>query len=186
MATTSQPDDNMIPGQTYTFQMKSSNLVLLPSTNTVQQDLMSNAPSFVGNDLQVTSPFTTSLYNVQFTYNGDGTDVISDVANSIIAACQTGSNDGFVFVGAVASPASAITVSVSSAAQTAADSIGGAINSATQGAAKAASDAAQTILTPIEIALAIVIGLVVVLIFTSGKAGGVSASETGVSVGGAK
>jgi hypothetical protein len=185
MAALSQPDDNMIPGQTYTFQLKLSNWITFPSTNTVQQDLTNNAPSFVS-DLQITSPTFTSLYNIQFTYSGDGTDVISDVANSLIAAIKAGSNDDFTFVGAVADTAQSITVSLGTAAQKVSDTVGTAVNSATQGAAKNIADAAQKVLTPIEIAVVILVGLVVLVIFTSGKAGGVSASETGLNIGGSK
>lgn len=186
MPTLCQPDDNLIPGQTYTFQLKCSNYLILPSASTVQQDLNDNAPSFVGNDLQVTSPFSTSLYNCQFTYNGDGTDVVSDVANSLVSACSQGSSDSMVFVGAVADTAQSITVSPTTAAQKAGDAVGQAINSAVQGAAKSAAQAAQNVLSPIEMLLIIVVGAVVLIIFTSGKAGGVSASETGLNIGGPK
>lgn len=173
----SQLDDNMIPGSTYTFQLKLENLIRLPSTSTIQQDLNNNAPSFVDNNLQVTiadtlSPFS-NIYNVQFTYNGDGTDVISDVANSIIVAISNGSSDSFTLVGAVAdvAPGGILTGTINDT-----------IDKLTQGVGKGA----QNLLTPIEVAIAVVIGLVVLVIFTSGKAGGVSASETGVSVGGHK
>lgn len=183
MATLSQPDDNMIPGQTYTFQLQCSNVVILPSSHTIQTDLENNAPSFVGN-LQVTSPFTTSLYNCQFTYQGDGTDVISDVANALIAAIQQGSNDSFIFVGAVADVASTITVNPATAAQKVTDTVGDAISKATQGAASNVAAAAQKVLTPIEVMLVIAVGLVALLIFTSGKAGGVNVSEFGAKIGG--
>ena len=181
-----QPDDNMVPGQTYTFQLKLANWIAVPSTGTVQQDLMSNAPSFVGNDLQVTSPTFTSLYNCQFTYNGDGSDVISDVAYLLIAACSSGSNDDFTFVGAVADTAQSITVSLGSAGKAISDSVGDAVSKATQGAAKDVADAAQKVLTPVEIAVGILAVIVVLIIFTAGKAGGVNVSEFGASVGGHK
>lgn len=186
MSALCQPDDNMIPGQTYTFQLKLANWIAVPSTGTVQQDLISNAPSFVGNDLQVTSPTFTSLYNCQFTYNGDGTDVISDVAYQIIAACSSGSNDDFTFVGAVADTAQSITVSVSNAAKTVSDTVGDAVSKATSGAAKDVADAAQKILTPVEIAVGILAVVIVLIIFTAGKAGGINISELGASVGGSK
>lgn len=185
MATLSQPDDNMIPGQTYTFQFKLSNWLVVPSTSTVQADLQNNAPGFVS-DVQVTSPFLTSLYNCQFTYTGDGTDVISDVANELLAAFQQGSGDSFSFVGAVADTAQSISVTPGNAAQKVADTVGTTINSAIQGAAKTTADAAQKILSPIEMLLILAVGLVAFLIFTSGKAGGISASETGLNIGGSK
>lgn len=180
-----QPDDNMVPGQTYTFQFKNSNLIESFSTDTVTQDIANNAPSFISN-VQVTSPSLTSLYNCQFTYSGDGTDVISDVANELIAAVQTGSSDSMTFIGAVADTASSITISLSSAAQSVSDTVGNAVNNAVQGVAKSTAQAAQTILSPIEMLLIVAVGLVVLVIFTSGKAGGVSASETGLNIGGSK
>lgn len=185
MSTLSQPDDNMIPGQTYTFQLKLNNWFVTPSTDTIHQDLVNNAPSFVS-DLQVTSPgvYITGLYNCQFTYSGDGSDVISDVANSLISAVSQGSGDNLTFVGAVPDSAQSISVSLSSAAQKVTDSVGNAVSQATQGAAKNVADAAQKVLTPIEIAVAILVGLVVIVIFTAGKSGGVSASETGLNIGG--
>lgn len=180
-----QPDDNLIPGQTYTFQLKNNNLILIPSANTIQQDIQAQAPSFVSN-IQVTSPTLTALYNCQFNYTGDGTDVVSDVANELIAAIKTGSNDDLVFVGAVADTASSVTVSLSTAGQKIVDNVGQAVNDAVTGAAKTTADAAQKLLDPIEILLFIVIGAIVLIIFTAGKAGGVSASETGLNIGGSK
>lgn len=185
MATLSQPDDNLIPGQTYTFQLALDNWVVTPSTHTIQTDLENNAPDFVGN-VMVTSPSFTGLYNCQFTYKGDGSDVVSDVANSLLTAIQQGSNDTFKFVGAVADTASSITVTPGSAAQKITDSVGAAISQATQGAAKNIADAAQKAFTPIEIMAVIAVGLIVLLIFTSGKAGGVNLSETGARIGGGK
>lgn len=183
MANLSQPDDNMIPGQTYTFQLSLANWVVTPSTHTIQTDLENNAPEFVA-DIQVTSPTFTPFYNCQFTYKGDGSDVIADVANTLIAAIQQGSNDSFKFVGAVADTAQSITVSIGSASQKVVDSVGSAVNSATQGAAKNIADAAQKVLTPIEVLLVVAVGLVALLIFTSGKAGGVNVSEFGAKIGG--
>lgn len=178
-----QPDDNMIPGQTYTFQFKLANWIEVPSTSTIQSDIAANAPAFVAN-VQVTSPSLTSLYNVQFDYQGDGSDVISDVANSLLAAFQQGSGDNFTFIGAVSATAQSITVSLGSAAQTISDSVGTAVNSAIQGAAKTAAQSAQTVLSPIELALVLIVGLAAFLIFTSGKAGGVSAGPGGLDIGG--
>lgn len=183
MSTLSQPDDNMIPGQTYTFQLKCTNYVLLPSTDTIQVDIGNNAPEFVA-DLHVTSPSLTSLYNCQFTYQGDGSDVITDVANSLIAAIGAGSSDSFTFVGAVPDTAQSITISPGSAAQKVSDAVGDAVNKATQGAAKNIADAAQTVLGPVEILLILAVGLVAVLIFTAGKSGGVNISEFGAKIGG--
>jgi F0F1-type ATP synthase beta subunit len=173
----------MVPGQTYTFQLKCSNYILIPSTNTIQTDIGNNAPDFI-QDLQVTSPFGIPIYNCQFTYSGDGSDVIMDVANSLITACQVGSSDNFVFVGAVPDTAQSIQVSIGNAAQKVSDTVGDAINKATQGAAKDVADAAQKVLTPIEVMVAIAVGLVVILILTAGKVGGVNVSEFGAKIGG--
>lgn len=109
-----QLDDNLVNGRTYTFQLRCTNTFILPRAGTVQDDLTQQAPDFL-QSLQVTSPFTTSLYNVQFTYEGDGSDVVSDVAASMVGACQAVSNDAMEFVGGTASTAHEITVSPSNA-----------------------------------------------------------------------
>ena len=193
MATAAQIDDNMVTGQTYTFQMSLDNYFTLPKPATLQQDLNSNAPSFVSNDLQVTleqsvNPFK-NVFDVQFTYNGDGSDVIGDVASLLVSAIKSGSNDNFSFVAAYSDFASNVgSTSVADITKESLNSIGGTIGDAlqktTESVTNTAAKGAQYILTPIEIAVAIVVGLVVLIIFTSGKAGGFSASETGVKIGG--
>ena len=175
MSTPSQLDDNMIPGQTYTFQLKLGNLISMPSTGTVQQDIVANAPAFISN-LQVTTADTINpfndTYNLQFTYTGDGSDVVSDVASSLIAATQQGSNDKFSFVQAIPDTADST------------GTINQTLDSIAQGVTKTTANAAQNLLTPVEWALVLVVGLVVLVIFTSGKAGGVSASAEGLKIGG--
>jgi hypothetical protein len=165
-----QPDDNLSNGQTYTFQLNCTNLILLPSASTVQADLVANAPEFL-TSLEVTSPFTTSLYNCQFTYEGDGSDVVSDVANSMIAACSVGSNDNMVFQGAVQAPASTITVSptqavsmvastATSAAQAAVTDVGSVASTAVQqtgGVVNTATTSALTSLLPILVVIALIV-----------------------------
>lgn len=182
-----QPDDNLIPGQTYTFQFKNSNWIESFSTDTVTSDITANAPSFVSS-LQVTQPSLTSLYNVQFSYSGDGTDVVSDVANELIAAVQTGSGDSMSFIGAVPDTASTITVSPTNAVNTVTDSVTSAINNAVNkvvtNTTQTAATGVQNLLTPVEIAVGILAIVVIAIIFTSGKAGGVSASATGLNIGG--
>lgn len=189
MAQLCQPDDNLVPGQTYTFQLKSENWVVPVSSDTVTQDLNGNAPSFISN-LQVSSPTLTSLYNCQFTYSGDGSDVVSDVANELIAAVQTGSGDSMSFVGAVADTASSITVSPTNAVQTVTDSVTDAVNNALNkvvaNTTKTAATGVQNLLTPVEVAVGILALVIIAIIFTSGKAGGFSASETGLNIGGSK
>lgn len=180
MSTISLADDNMIPGSTYTFQMECTNLIYFPSTGTIQQELVDYGPSFVGNDLQVTTPnFISSVYWVQFTYNGDGSDVISDVASSIIAACKQGGDD-MKFASAIPDVAASLQLSLSNIAK----GVGDAVSQVTQGASKQVAEAAQNLLTPVEIAVGILAVLVVVVIFTAGKSGGVRVSEFGASVGG--
>jgi hypothetical protein len=194
MAQLCQPDDNLVPGQTYTFQLKSENIIEIVFATTVSQDITNNAPNFISN-LQVTSPFSTSLYDVQFNYTGDGTDVVSDVANSLISAVQQGSGDSFSFVGAVADTAQTIIVSpvnaagkvtstVTDAVNTATKSLSDTLNTAVTSATNTASQGVQNLLTPVELAVGILAIVVIAIIFTSGKAGGVSASETGLNIGG--
>lgn len=194
MATAAAADDNMIPGQTYTFKFLLGNIVTSPSTSTLQSDLQSNAPDFVNNSLIVTNEggsalhWLTNIYDVQFTYNGDGTDVISDVANLIVSAIKSGSNDDFTFQNAYADSAANIGSSgtVADTVKQTLDQTMGTITDAVSQATKQASKSAQDILTPVEVAVAIVVGLVVLLIFTSGKSGGLSAGAEGVNIGGYK
>jgi hypothetical protein len=158
-----------------------------PSTGDVQSALMQNAPAYVGN-LQVTSPVTSTLYNCQFTYEGDGTDIVSDVGNDLIQALNTGLGLPFNFVGAVPDTASTIAVSPTNAAKTVTDSVtdalGNAVNKIVVNTTKSAATGVQNLLTPVEVAVGILAIVVIGIIFFSGKAGGLSASETGLSIGG--
>lgn len=111
-----QLDDNLANGQTYTFQFQCQNWFCLTDlSQTILADIVAQGPSFLTSP-SVTSPPTTALYNVQFTYEGDGSDVVSDVANSIIAACKAVSGDALSFIGAVGAAAADITVSPTQAA----------------------------------------------------------------------
>lgn len=174
-------DDNMIPGGTYTFQLSLDNLITHPSTSTIQRDLVTTAPSFVSNDLQIMIPPTlnpfSNVYNVQFTYNGDGSDVISDVAGLIISAIKQTSNDDFSLVAAYADSAG----NVSSGGVL--DTITGTITDTTGKVTQQLSKSTQDILTPVEIAVGIVAVLLIALIFTAGKSGGASAGPEGVRLG---
>jgi hypothetical protein len=153
----------------------------------------------VSNDLQVTKPDTSNpldssfwkaTYNIQFTYNGDGSDVISDVAASLIASIKTGSNDDFNFIGAVADSAStttgsgSITDSVTDAVNNTLDKLTKGISEGAKNLGQGAGSTVQSVLTPVEIAVGVVVLLVVVLIFTAGKSGGVSGGPSGFKVGG--
>lgn len=172
-----QLDDNLVNGQTYTFQLRCTNWIINPSASTIQQDLVDNAPDFL-TSLQVTSPFTTSLYNCQFTYEGDGSDVVSDVANSMIAACLVGSNDNMVLQGAVMASASDITVSISNAAQQAEQAASNAVTKVGTDAAKAATDTINQALKGLLPLLLVVVGLVLVVLPSL-----VKSTRTKVSVG---
>jgi len=174
MAQQLQNDDNLVPGQTYTFTFQNQNWVLVPSGSTLQDDLVKNAPNFLGS-LQVSMGFQPSLADplatvatVQFTYSGDGSDVVSDVAASMVAAFQSGSGDSLSFLtafGAAAANVPSLTQNTLSTITTAAGQVAAGVTSAAAGAA-------QNLLTPVEIALGIVVILTVVLIFTIGKSGG--------------
>lgn len=173
MATALQADDNLTPGQTYTFQLKcNATFCFSDLTNTIQNDLAQWGPNFLS-ALQVSSPSLTSLYNCQFTYSGDGSDVVADVGAQLVSAVQQGSNDSVIFIGAVGAPASAIAVTPGNAAA----QIGAAINQGVQGAVnsatKTAAQGVQNILTPIEVLVVLLAALVGVLIFTAGKSGGI-------------
>lgn len=175
-------DENMIPGQTYTFQMSLDNLITHPSTSTIQRDLGAQAPGFVSNNLVVTqeqtlNPFS-NVYDVQFTYSGDGSDVISDVAGSIVSAIKQVSNDDFSFMAAYADSAAAVAGSGDVL-----DKITDAATKATGAITKQVSSSTQDILTPVEIAVGIVAVLLIALIFTAGKSGGASAGPEGVRLG---
>lgn len=137
-----QLDDNLSNGQTYTFQYACGNWFCFTDlSSTIAGDIVANAPDFL-TSLGVTSPSATDLYNVQFTYEGDGSDVVSDVANSIIAAVLAGSNDTITFIGAVAANAAAITVSPSQAVTIVGQATVSTANSVVAGATSVVSNAA--------------------------------------------
>jgi hypothetical protein len=85
--------DQLVNGITYTFTFTP---VGSASSAGVLADLDISAPSFI------TAPsvtFVGSQYmNVTFSYTGDGTDVASDVANSMIAAWASGISGSFNLV----------------------------------------------------------------------------------------
>ena len=92
MATLLQLDDNLVNGQTYTFAFICHNWLLNPSDQTIVNDIIGYAPDFIQ------SPSVTDflgVYKVTFAYEGDGSDVVSDVQNSIMAAVLAGSGDQF-------------------------------------------------------------------------------------------
>jgi len=183
-----QPDDNLVNGQTYTFQFQCANWFCLSDLSaTLLADITAQAPNFL-TSVQVTSPPTTSLYNVQFTYEGDGSDVVSDVAQSIVAACQAVSGDSVTFVGAVAATAQQVTVTPTQAASIAGQTVVSGAQAVVQGVGSVASTAASTVtnvastavggtLTAILPVLIVVVLLVLFVLpsFTK-SAGGLSAA----------
>jgi hypothetical protein len=173
-----QLDDNLSNGRTYTFQFKSENWFINPSVDDVQNDIYTAAPDFI-TSLQVTSPFTTSLYNVQFTYEGDGSDVVSDVAMSIVAAIKATSNDNMTFVGAVSAAAADIAVSPIVAVQVTEKAISGAVTKVATDATQAATDTINTALKGLLPLLAVAV-LIILFVLPSF----VKSTGARVSVGG--
>jgi hypothetical protein len=83
---------NLVNGQTYTSSFICNNWVVNPSDSTVLNDIVAQAPDFL------TSVGVTDLlgvYKVTFTYEGDGSDVLSDVQAAIVAAILAVSGDNF-------------------------------------------------------------------------------------------
>lgn len=89
-----QLDDNLVNGQRYTFVFASTNWFSTPNTGTIQGDITQLAPDFLTSLLV---QFYQGNFYVTFTYEGDGSDVVSDVANSIVAASAAGSGDGLSY-----------------------------------------------------------------------------------------
>jgi hypothetical protein len=92
-------DDNLVNGAQYTFVMQCTNVFSNPTAATMQTDLVANAPDFLIaiNVVKETGTGDSNYYNVAFTYEGDGSDVVSDVAAAMVAAFAQGSNDSFVY-----------------------------------------------------------------------------------------
>lgn len=141
-------DDNLTNGRTYTLQFEDENWIT-SNVGKLQQDLVDNAPDFLGS-LQVqpeTYGLTKSFLNVQFTYEGDGSDVVSDVANAMIAAFES-SRDTFRFMAAYSSSSTeAPTTPESQAVPGLTDVTTGAVKVITDtanAAAKGASDVTKT------------------------------------------
>jgi hypothetical protein len=167
-----QLDDNLVNGHTYTFSFALENWITFPSESTVMNDLDANAPDFL-TSAQVHHQeivLGKDHYNVQFTYEGDGSDVASDVAGAIVAAVQQGSGDNFTFLSAIDQPLSA----VPSQLQTVASTTGAVVGSAVGGAVKNTLDETTKGLgiwiVPIVLLLA------VVLLFELGGVSGIRRS----------
>jgi hypothetical protein len=96
-----QPDDNLVNGQTYTFVFASGNWFSTPATATIQNDVTAGAPNFL---TQVVVQYLSPNFYVTFTYEGDGSDVALDVANSITAAVAATSGDVVSYTGGQQGP----------------------------------------------------------------------------------
>lgn len=178
----SQLDDNMVNGQTYTFTLQLQNLLFSPTDAVIQQDIVDWAPDFL-TSLQVTHQerfFSGDYYNIQFTYEGDGSDVISDLAGLIIAAIKQGSNDNFTFIQsigagstAVQSQAGQVVQSAGTVLTQAATNVGAAAGQITSGALGGATQGLGAWLLPVALVLGII------LLFQLGGIGGVRRSLQG-------
>lgn len=183
MAQTLQLDDNLSNGTTYTFQFDCSNWVTVPTGDVVQADIVANAPDFL-TSLQVFIPggssssffHLTSLYNVQFTYEGDGSDVVSDIANSIIAAVQVGSNDAMTFVGAVAANAASIAVSIPNAVASVEATVNSAVSKTANDAVSSATGAVNTALVGLLPLLLVVVAIILFVLPSLVKSTGTKVS----------
>lgn len=80
-----QSDDNLVNGQVYTFVFQYTDVYANPNANALLAPLDATAPDFIANDT-ATQEGTSEYYNLVWTYEGDGTDIVSDVANAMIAA----------------------------------------------------------------------------------------------------
>jgi hypothetical protein len=112
-------DDNLQSGITYTFTFELQNIFSMPSTSVILADVANVAPSFVSSPSASWASgvgLLTNYLNVTFTYSGDGSDVASDVAASLIQAFQQGSNDDFTFTQATGGTAGVTALSSTTAA----------------------------------------------------------------------
>jgi hypothetical protein len=87
-------DANLVNGQTYTFVFTGPSA----SVASVSQDIAGQAPDFI-TQVQVTA-IAGGGFNVQFVYEGDGSDVVQDVASAIVGAAIAVNNDQLGFVSA--------------------------------------------------------------------------------------
>lgn len=93
---------NLVNGTTYTTTFFGNNTFFNPSNDTVLQDIIAQAPDFLTSVSVITptlanssgsASFLSSVYSVTYTYEGDGSDVLNDVNNAIVAAALSNSND---------------------------------------------------------------------------------------------
>jgi hypothetical protein len=87
-------DQNLVNGQVYTFTFNAPGA----TPTSLMQDVVGQAPDFIVNPNVVSVP--GGGLNLTFIYEGDGSDVVQDVASSIIAAGLMVNNDQLGFVAA--------------------------------------------------------------------------------------
>ncbi|HMD53861.1 MAG TPA: hypothetical protein VKJ65_04860 [Phycisphaerae bacterium] len=87
-------DQPLVNGQTYTFTF----LAPGATVDSLSSDIIGQAPNFIVNPVVV--PISGGGFNVTFIYEGDGSDVVQDVASSIVAAGLAVNNDQLGFVSA--------------------------------------------------------------------------------------
>src|SRR5271168_411773 len=87
-------DQALVNGQTYTFTFNGPSATV----SSLTQDIIGQAPDFIVDAVVV--PIPGGGFNVIFTYEGDGSDLVQDVASSIVAAGLAVNNDQLGFVSA--------------------------------------------------------------------------------------
>jgi hypothetical protein len=166
-------DDNLVPGQTYTFTFTLKNLLSMPSGATLISELSQNAPAFISN-VQVNSQsglgLLTNYYDVTFTYSGDGSDVASDVAAEMVSAFAAGTGGFFGGDSLELTSMNSGTVGLSAASD--ASAVGAGVGSTVGNLlGSAASAATQNASFDILLVIALVIGGAVLLFELGGVSG---------------
>jgi hypothetical protein len=87
-------DQALVNGQTYTFTFTGPGATVA----SVTADIVGQAPDFLTQ--VVVTPVNGGGLNVQFVYEGDGSDLVQDVASSIVGAALVVNNDNLGFVSA--------------------------------------------------------------------------------------
>jgi hypothetical protein len=165
--TTVQADDNLIPGQSYTFTFDLGNWLSLPSENSVLAELGNYAPDFIGNARVVQSSglgLFTNYYNVTFTYTGDGSDVASEVAAAMVSAFAQGGDKFSLASMAMGTAGQSFQTDVSAIATGAGKTVGDAVGGVVQGATSNVS-------FDVVLVFAVVIGAAVLLFELGGVSG---------------
>jgi hypothetical protein len=146
--TTVQADDNLIPGQSYTFTFDLGNWLSLPSENSVLAEL----------------GLFTNYYNVTFTYTGDGSDVASEVAAAMVSAFAQGGDKFSLASMAMGTAGQSFQTDVSAIATGAGKTVGDAVGGVVQGATSNVS-------FDVVLVFAVVIGAAVLLFELGGVSG---------------